>query len=164
MIPIVIFPSILPSASGGEDDFELASILINEYEGLGFATVTNPIGKRVVIIPEGQQAYKINFGSTTAGTSDSLHLENTNVNYQTTGTAKVILIIQGGSPTVSDFEIIEDSSADAGTGTVKEDFPSIALSSTRYITTKELSFAASKFITIKVTTGTSTNITDFVIE
>ena len=149
---------------GAEDDGDLASIPINEYNGDEFPNLGNPIGRRVVIIDSGQQAYKINHGSITAGTSASIELENTNVDYQTTGTAKVILIIRGSNTTVTDFEIIEDATTGAGTGTTKEDFPSVSIGSAKHITSKELSFAASKFITVKCTTGLISGVSGFVIE
>ena len=155
----MFFPTILP-----EDDLT-NSIWIDEYDGVVFNDTTNgPIGKRLVTVDSGQQAFKVNHGSITAGSSASLELENTNADYQTSGTAKVILIILGSSTTVTDFEIIEDSTANAGTGTQKEDFPSVSLGSNEFITSKELEFAASRYITIKANTGNITSISGFVIE
>lgn len=161
MIPVVFFPSIIPL---GEDDEDLASIQINEYDGVIFHNVGTEIGKRVVTIDTGKQASKINHSTITAGTSASLELENSNADYQTSGIAKVILIIEGNATTLTDFEIIEDTTANLGTGIPKEDFSSVSLVGSRFITSKELEFAASKYITIKVNTGTVGTVTGYVIE
>ena len=157
----------LPSILFQVEDLDLANFLtVNEYTGFGdFEAVATPAGQRAIKIEDGEVVF--NIGSRTAinaGNSKSLELQNTNVDFQTSGPAKVILIILGSATTLTDFEIIEDSSADSGAGTQKEDFPSVSIGAAKYITSKTLSFAASKFITIKVNTGNIGAVFGYVIE
>jgi hypothetical protein len=157
MIPIVIFPSIL------EDDLS-NFVYVQKYTGTGtFSSLTAPLGVEAIKREDGQETFILVHGNINA-TSASLELENTNVDYQTTGAAKVILIIQGSGTTVTDFEIIEDATADAGTGTTLEDFPSVNLNASTYITSKVLDVAASKYITVKVTTGIITSVSGILVE
>ncbi len=130
-------------------------------EFLGEAT---PQGQRAIKIEDTETVSLLSHGGISAGSSVSLELINTRANFQTSGPAKVILIITAGVTTITDMEIREDASADAGTGPIKEDFPSTSIGNTTRITTKVLSFAASKFITIKLIAGSITSVECFVIQ
>jgi len=158
--PWIPFPTVLFA----EDDDLGNSIMIDEYDGVFFSSTGFAFGRRIVTIDAGQQAYKINHNDILAGNSASLELENTNVDYLTSATAKVILIIRGSSPATSAFQIIEDTTPNSGAGILKEDFPSVSIGSTRYLTSKELSFSSGKYITVKVISGNIGGVTGFVIE
>ena len=165
VFPWIWFQAIFPSTTTGEDDGDVASIHIDDFDGHLYKVKASGVARRVVIIDNGQQAYKVKFPlSITGGTSKSALNAITNAAYTTSGTAKVILIITGSNTTVTDFEIIEDSSQDAGTGTVKEDFSNVALPAGTSITSKELSFASGKYITVKSNTGTITTVAGYIIE
>ena len=112
----------------------------------------------------GQQSFILTHSTISAGSSASLELENNNTDYQTTNTAEVVVIVQGNATTLTDFEIIEDSSADAGSGTQKEDFSAVSMSATEFITSKVLDIAASRYVTIKVNTGTVSAVTAILVE
>jgi len=160
--PVVFFPSIL------FDGDELGNfVTLPKFTGVGlFGTNgTGAFGQESIKIEDGQKSYILGHASNiTGGSSASLELENTNADYQTTASAKIIVIVAGSNTTVTDFEIIEDSSADAGSGTQLEDFPSVSLGASTRITSKTLTVAASKYITIKSNTGTISDVIAILVE
>ena len=158
---VVINVSILEDIL--EDDELSNFIYVNKYAGAGaFGASTLPIGVEAIKREDTQKSYILTHGTITGATA-SLELENTNVDYQTTLAAKVILIIQGGS-SLTDFEIFQGDSANAATLQL-EDFPTVpTISSSRYITSKVLSVAAGKYISVRANTGTITTVNAILVE
>lgn len=146
---IGFFPVLL------EDD--LANFLSVEK----FIDSVAAVGIQSIKIEDGQKVFALEKDSIVGPISKSLELINTGVAYQTVKAAKVILVITEVVTKITDFEVIEDASADAGTGTTKEDFPTTNIDNR--VTTQVLDFAASKFITVKMTVGRG-NVEGYVIE
>jgi len=159
---VVINVSILEDIL--EDDELSNFVYVNKYSGTGqFDTIGEFLGVEAIKREDTQKTYILTHGSITATNTASLELENTNVDYQTTLAAKVILIIQGGSPPTTDFEIFQGDSADAATLQL-EDFSSVSIGTSTYITSKVLSVAAGKYISVRSNTGTVAAVVGLLIE
>ena len=93
-------------------------------------------------------------GAVSNGSPQSLELTSSVADYQvTTGkTAKVVIILESGS-LETQFKIWESNSANSATGTTKFTYAGTQFSSSTIFTVPELSFAASKYITIEVTSS-----------
>ncbi|KKN76240.1 hypothetical protein LCGC14_0372660 [marine sediment metagenome] len=151
-----------------EEDEVVNLINVIQYDGSIFKNISNtPQSFQSIKIEDTETLNKAKHGSILPNTSRSLHqIDNGSTAFQTTNAAKVILIIEGNSTDqLSAFDIIEDASADAGTGTVKQAVTGVNMVDNEFFTSKILSFAASKFITIKVPVSVrSSGVFAFIIE
>jgi hypothetical protein len=111
-----------------------------------------------------QDTYTLTHGLITAGNTASLELQNTNVDYQTSKAARIVLTIQGNATTLTDFEIREHTVFDNSGGNLLEDFPSVSLAANNLITSKVLDVPAGSYINVKVNTGTITSVEALLVE
>lgn len=139
------------------------TLIVPDFQGRSaFSSVADPIAYRMIDVTN-KTVQKLYHGTITAGNAASLESINDNADYQTTASATVIVVIQGNATTLSDCEIYDDTSANAAAGTQKEDFTGISMLASRFVTSKVLSFASGKYITVKANTGTITSANAWVI-
>ena len=89
---------------------------------------------------------------------------NTGASYGATrAEAKVVLVIRGHGTTLTDFEIFQGD-ATAGVETLLEDFSSVSLTRLQYITSKVLTLASGKHLTIRPNAGSISSVVGYIIE
>jgi hypothetical protein len=157
VIPIVISVSIL------EDD-ELSNLLLYPLYSASQA-VTTGTGlqtiQRSLKLADTDVVKMLTFGGVTIvnGAPKSLEGLTDLVDYQVTSgkTAKLILILSGVGTTDNQFKVWESAAADTASGTAKYTYAGTNLENLGLITISpewdivQLTFAASKYITIEVT-------------
>ena len=140
---------------------------VPDYHRASLDTVSFPqIAFRSVTVDTGKKAHKVYHGTRTAVSGAvSVLNANTGTSYgATSAEAKVVLVIRGSSTiTLSDFEIFQGN-ADAGTDTLLEDFSGVSLTSLKYITSKVLTLASGKHLTIRPNAGNITSVVGYIIE
>lgn len=165
----MVFPWIPYLEVIEEEEEVVNSINVIELDGTNFSTITSdPQSFTTIKIEDTETLEKAKHGNIGVGpVSVSLHnIDDNTTPFQTTNTAKVILIIEGNSTDqLGSFDIIEDVTANAGTGTVKQAVSGINMTSGAFYTSRILSFAASRFITITIPASTrSDGVFAFIIE
>ena len=150
MIPIIISPTLITVITGGGGAAGLANQVSYPLYSWG-VTISQPI-VRTLSIADTDTVIDLAYDVQVTNTPMSLHKLSDNSNYQVTAgkTAKIILIYDPSSAT-NVLQVIEDASADAGTGTVKHTTPT--LNTTDFATVVIDSIAASKFVTLKASTS-----------
>jgi len=133
-----------------EDD--LPNLLIPKYDGQTFGNITD--GPPYFPVDITNKTLKIAKSDASITTTESLHNDETNANFKTGATATVIVVIFFSDSGLHDVEIIEDTTVDAGTGTTILDISATRTNgSQKLYTTKPLTFANDRFITIKINSG-----------
>jgi len=166
----MVFPWIAYLEVIEEEEEVVNSINIIELDGSNFSRPSSdPQSFLTLKIEDTETLEKAKLGGIggAPATINSLHeINNNSTPFQTTNTAKVILIIEGNSSNqIGSFDIIEDVTADAGTGTVKQAVSGVSMTSGDFFTSNILSFAASRFITISLPASTqSDGVFAFIIE
>ena len=156
--------SFIASIIFNMDVSDLANqLIVPMFNGVDLATaLVAQIPYHAIKIETGEKVYQVRHSSISAASAASVELINDTVDYQTTGTARAILIIIS-SGTVTDFEVFEGDSANATT-TSLEDFGNVSMANGRYMTTKVLTLAASKYLTVKANTGNILSVFGYIIE
>jgi len=141
------------------------AIQVPAYDGRLRHLLTSDIGFTSIKVEDTESDNKvIHTTNISAGNSASVEGHEDNADYQTSGAAKVVLIIRGSNTTLQAFTVYEDTTANAGTGTVLQTFTNLSMGVTNYITTKVLSVSSGKYITVKAVTGNVSDITGYVVE
>ena len=147
-------------------DMLTEQVHVPDFQRGAFDRATFPqINYRTITVDTGKTSNKVYHGVRTAA-SGAVSVLNTNTRAAygaTSAEAKVVLIIQGHSATLTDFEIFQGN-ADAGTDTLLEDFSSVSLSNLQFMTSKVLTLASCKHLTVRPNAGTISSVTGYIIE
>lgn len=139
-----------------EDDENVAILEIPWYYGIGTNILKGKefIAKKITLADTDVIKRLRKNAITQAGGAKSLELHMNTTDYAVTSgkTAQVYFLIEGGA-SGTQFQIIEDSTADAGTGTVLDSFTGPVLEVDTLLTVGPYTFTAGKYVTIKVTSA-----------